>query len=424
VHKLGIPGFDSTRLDRIEELDTHAANGARDTAAFDGAMTAIPRAARNAIARALGVRPLDELARDYHTTPERLLEIARRDGALPTNRRRRWTRADDDLLRACWTKKRPSETARMLRRSVFEVKSRAGELGIVRSLRQWTGAEERFLIANSGVMPLPEIARSLGRTHGAVIGRLKRLGLTTTRTLAPLWKKREDVLLRRLYGTVPTEQIARQLGRSMNSVYARAAALDISRRQWQPWEDAKLRELFDQVPRSEISGLLGRSKQGVDRRITILGLAETGDDPWLGYDRHNDPLLRKLHGKKSPDEITRTLGIGRASLHYHLRRLGLLGRALKPWTDQDDDYLLSAFVDRPYREIADNLGRSIDAIRKRGAILGIERTIAVRDWSEEEDAYLRAHYAGGSIDEIGDALGRSANGVRIRARRLGLTYRG
>jgi len=91
------------------------------------------------------------------------------------------------------------------------------------------------------------------------------------------------------------------------------------------------------------------------------------------------------------------------------------------WLPDDIDRLRALFAaDEGLQEIADDLGRTLAAVRTKVDDLGLRRNSS-RPWTEMDDAYLVARYGTDATSAIAGALGRSAGAIYARAGLLDLT---
>ena len=149
----------------------------------------------------------------------------------------RWSQKEDEFLRENFSKMSHGELAEVLRRTKRAVRARAKTLDITRlggrGWRRyedgWTSSEDRYLTENYGEKRAEDIASYLGRSVGAVYGRVMFLGIQKGRGWHPRrYTPTEDDYLRKHYATRPVREIAQALGRSYSSVKNRAKVLGVS----------------------------------------------------------------------------------------------------------------------------------------------------------------------------------------------------
>lgn len=147
---------------------------------------------------------------------------------------RRWTAAEESLLRNLWASKRCEDIALRLGRSVGGTKDRANRLGLLpeRSApERWSAEEDALLRRWWQQSTMSELAERVGRSPAAVQHRLCALGLAKRRVAsAKPWTEEDDRLLATLYGTRPNKEIAPRLSRTVSSIVSRAGRLGVSRR--------------------------------------------------------------------------------------------------------------------------------------------------------------------------------------------------
>jgi hypothetical protein len=183
--------------------------------------------------------PLGELACELARSEGALRTRARERELLPqAERRRRWTPAEDDLVRFGYESGRTCHAIAtdLLggARTPETVSARARKLGLATYARTWTDEEDRTLrqLGLSGAC-VSEAAELLARTPEAIRRRSRELGIRLAsdpvRGSPRPWRTEEDALLRELAGLHPA-RLARILGRSDQTIRRRRAALGINNR--------------------------------------------------------------------------------------------------------------------------------------------------------------------------------------------------
>ena len=117
-----------------------------------------------------------------------------------------------------------------------------------------------------------------------------------------------------------------------------------------------------------------------------------------------------------------------ASVAARARKLGLISYARR-WSTHDDQRLMRLTARGSTLEaVAQRLGRTPEAIRRRASRLGVERPVPAsaprhaRRWSREEDELLRLHHALNPA-RLAQLLGRSDAAVCRRLCAIGLRAR-
>jgi hypothetical protein len=177
---------------------------------------------------------VDALARELGRSPDAVRLRARALGVHQPRPRRRWTFAEDAIVRDGYDAGRScaSIADELPGRTESGVAARARKLGLSNYARRWTAADDAMLARLVAARRPPgEMARSLTRTPEAVRQRARRLGLVPAPDAprarsAQRWTEPEDALLRRHAGANPAT-LANLLGRSDRAVAARLRALGL-----------------------------------------------------------------------------------------------------------------------------------------------------------------------------------------------------
>lgn len=168
---------------------------------------------------------------------------------------RKWTETEIDYLKTNYRNSSSYSLAKKLNRPVSSVSLKAKSLGLTKEgqvtsqvitsvvpLKKsvngipWTKQEVKFLKDNYGKMTLEAIAKELGRTRGAVSGKIfsvknlssKKKEITNTFKITNSnkpWTSEELEYLEKNYNRKPCKLIAKRLKRSLASVNSKASKL-------------------------------------------------------------------------------------------------------------------------------------------------------------------------------------------------------
>lgn len=94
----------------------------------------------------------------------------------------------------------------------------------------------------------------------------------------------------------------------------------------------------------------------------------------------------------------------------------------RPYTEDEDKYIVEHYYSTLDRNIALHLERSIKSVRKRAKRLGLEAKKINRRWTPEEDEIILNRSEEG-LREIADRLGRDMSDTSKRAILLGRPFR-
>lgn len=399
--------------------------------------------------------------------------------AAPYRSHARWTAEEDDAVREYYLRYGPHYLARLLGRSMSAVFCRVQELNVERRRRRWTKTEDALLKKQYGRMPLTELVQTLGRPRKAVRVRAMELGLTVA---PPPWTEEQLEQVRTLYSTVPVAEIARRVGHTSNAVMTRARELGLARRvkpetkalirlvmksighrplaaiaielgisadrvrriaiangydanarwwvrTWTAREDAYLRKHHATSQYREIAQHLGRTPSMVEQRARALELPmkkRHGHDPRQWLPAHDD-ILKRLHGKRSVEELATQLKRSAAAVKRRMKLLGIVRKrsavvmVRRRWRDDDIAQLVELARSEYAEEIARRLDRTVDTVLKRATLLGIAiKSMKRKRWTRAEDAVLRAEHQHRSVADIAAVIGRSVEVTGRRMQQLGL----
>ncbi|MGE5295922.1 MAG: hypothetical protein ACM3VT_13940 [Solirubrobacterales bacterium] len=197
------------------------------------------------------------------------------------------------------------------------------------------------------------------------------------------------------------------------------------RRAGLPWtarEEESLARLFPITDTKDLAARFGRSWWAILGKARSLGLSR---EP-------HDECRRRREGRRwSPDEIERLrtlyrilpyedvadeIGRSHDAVKMKARRLRL--RKMEEWSPAEDELLRGSYQDQSYERMAERLDRTVSAVKTRVAILGLEPK--VQNWTENEVRLLKDRYRTGELDAIAAMLGRTRAATAKKAREMGL----
>ncbi|NTZ38306.1 hypothetical protein EXW94_11205 [Enterobacter sp. JMULE2] len=151
---------------------------------------------------------------------------------------------------------------------------------------EWSAADLTFLEVNYRTMPLPELARILGRTPGSV--RLMAHKLACQEKASPRWTAEEDDIIRQHYASGAGAAFIATLlkDRTSSAVFTRADTLGVtSGRYWREEERRILKEHYPAIGSGVLNLLPGRTPEAIKIIAGRMGLRKSsssreGFRPW------------------------------------------------------------------------------------------------------------------------------------------------
>ncbi|MGN6870021.1 MAG: hypothetical protein ACTHMY_16635 [Solirubrobacteraceae bacterium] len=233
--------------------------------------------------------------------------------------------------------------------------------------------------ATAAGLPASDIAGRLGRSPDRI--RARRRTLLGALTAARPYRPDEDAQIRRyVENGGDLVLLAHRLGRSPDALRLHAQHLGllhpVSRRRWAEWEDAVLRdgytsalpyvEIARQLPHRTPTGLAARA-----RKLELISYARR----WSSLE---DQRVAQLTASGRPlEDIAQRLGRTPEAIRRRAKRLGIAPprpapapRRTRRWTNGEDDLLRLHHALNPAR-LAELLGRSDVAVCRRLSVLGL-----------------------------------------------------
>lgn len=148
------------------------------------------------------------------------------------------------------------------------------------------------------------------------------------------WTKEDDYELKAKYGTMPNRALADAMGRSMDSIIGRAGQLGLRRS-----GDDPIRAQCEAI----VAEMAGR---GESVRAIISALPRGYSDPWVR-------------------SAIKRVGVHDQWVHASTSRSNLSARNGQPWQEWEDQFLKDNRWCLTTRQLADQLGRTYNAVKAR-----------------------------------------------------------
>lgn len=258
------------------------------------------------------------------------------------------------------------------------------------------------------------------------------------------WSEKEDQIVKDGYAnTTKLEEISRQLAeagyrrRAVSSISMRARALGLTsnspsaRGGWAPEEDEIMIAGYadKDVKIMDVVGMLAaagydRGRVSVQMRAIALGITRDR----VNYYTDEETAIAKAGlaaGKTNSEVLTdlRNAGYHRGvtSIYKFAQKHGF-NRAADPWTTEEIEKLkkLYGVEKRPAKEVAEIMGKGIQAVRGKASNLGLKQRVA---WTDEEYERLQALWRKGeSLTQAVQLMGRPYPNAAKIASNLGLNF--
>lgn len=341
-----------------------------------------------------------------------------------------WTAEEDHVLRVNYLTMNHKEIGGIIGRSNKSVGDRCSLLGLRKEAPAWTEAEDKLLQQLYSQMEHEEIGRVMGRSRHSVRNRCSFLKL---RKEAPLWTKDEDDLLRQLYSQFEEhlflDSVAEQMGKSRAAIAGRASKLKLTRHD-RPRALSQIRKQLVSVARFEgtRNGLGSRTNGGFRADIGIYVRSS-----WeANYARYLNWLKEQGEIKEWQYEIdTFQFPIKRGTRFYTPDFRVLLPDGTKEYHEVKG-YMSpqsKTALDRmaryyPGEKVIVIDGSSYKDIRKKlsKVVPNWEDPYSapIPTWPQADEALVMKLWEGGvPVKAIAQQLGKSVDAVAVRAQRLG-----
>jgi hypothetical protein len=193
---------------------------------------------------------------------------------------------------------------------------------------------------------------------------------------------------------------------------------------WTEAEVSRLTRLYPITPDKDLSIQFSRSVWGIKGKARQLGLKR---DYSGGYQRQYPlscsrwsteemSLLMELFPSTTNEQIAEKIGRTIDAIANKARKMGL--RKTEFWSEQEDELLEKLYKTLTYDQLAKRLGRTGSSVKIRIVMQGLE--CKVENWTEAETDFLRKNQHTKGYQAIADHLQRTYGAVTARAIRIGI----
>lgn len=187
-------------------------------------------------------------------------------------------------------------------------------------------------------------------------------------------------------------------------------------KRWDHVEDAILRVWCDQESCEQLADRLDRTVGSVKSRLQTLGIKKKNIYPNRVWTKEMEKLLKTKAGNQSTKSIARLLKMPINSVKLKAARMGVSLRTKKYrlWTEGEMERLEKSISLCDWGEIAEKVGRTEDACRKKAGELGFNFEQR-REWTTKELKLIhQSRVDGMSYKRIAKMLSRTESSVRKR----------
>ena len=143
---------------------------------------------------------------------------------------------------------------------------------------------------------------------------------------------------------------------------------------------------------------------------------------WVAWSEDEVNLLKRLFPRGRAREIAEQTGRPLTAVKQKAYRMGIKTREWRLWSANEIKLLKKLYPSENTQSIADKLGRSLQTVTQKASLIGLKKVgkAPVRVWSREEEAQLRKMYPDNIVPDIANQIGRTVSMVESKAHKLGL----
>jgi len=242
----------------------------------------------------------------------------------------------------------------------------------------WTEEEKTTIMILYRICPEKTLEKIFGRSINSLHQRVNKLGITNPAT----WTKREKRILREIYPNTSLEKIMERLNRTEESVKSYASTLGLRKEGilWTPEEKDTLKKLCaTKTTCQEMASILkGRTPGAVQTQVSVLGIKRVG----YRWSDKDDQLLKKIYKKFSDDQLAEKMGRSLMAVRKRRYHLGL-EKPSSNWTSEEVAFLTRNFHKLTVLELTETLNRSVAAIYGKAHSIGLKK---LKQYTPLEDA--------------------------------------
>ncbi len=151
--------------------------------------------------------------------------------------------------------------------------------------------------------------------------------------------------------------------------------------------------------------------------------AEIKKNSWVAWSEDEVKLLKRLFPRGRTREIAEQTGRPLTAVRQKAYSMGIKTRERRLWSANEIKLLKKLYSSENTQSIADKLGRSshsVVAVVDKARKIGLKKVGTAPVWSKQELTLLKKLYPDNNVQDIANQLGRTITAVLTKAHRLGL----
>ena len=151
-----------------------------------------------------------------------------------------------------------------------------------------------------------------------------------------------------------------------------------------------------------------------------MGKAEIKKNGLVAWSEDEVKLLKRLFPHGRSREIAEQTGRHLTAVRQKAYSMGIKTREWRLWSANEIKLLKKLYPSENTQSIADKLGRTFVSVSIKANLIGLKKAGTRPVWSRQEEALLRKLHPDNSIRDIANQLGRTVRAIVNKAQRLGL----
>lgn len=179
---------------------------------------------------------------------------------------------------------------------------------------------------------------------------------------------------------------------------------------WTKQEDIFLRQYYPTKGSRYSAERLGRTRASVLRRALGLGIDGRGNLPYRPFSPGEIIFLKTHYSSRGSEYVAEKLGRTPSAIRRKAQTLRVERKSTLLWHPEEIEYLRKWYTRKRPSHIARRFGRTTLAVCVRARMLGLCRH-CVRSWTDAEERFLRENYRTMTYKQIAGRLGRTVGSV-------------